>query len=143
MLRMRHLIVALLALAPAPALFAGGQFWDFLGYTQVDGNQDHGSIRLARQDRFFHTIQLRVNGESIFLDRVLLHFANGTSRELMVTGRILSQGGNYLIDLTGDRSALESVELWYFKEPWGQNPKVNLYGIRLPDPASESMAPEH
>jgi hypothetical protein len=143
MLRIHHPIAALLALAFAAPLFARGQFWDFLGYTQVDGGQDHGSIRVAHQDRFFRTIQLRVSGESIFLDRVVIHFANGTCRELVVTGRILSQEGNYLVDLAGERSALESIELWYFKEPWGQNPKVNLYGIRLPDPASESIASEH
>lgn len=143
MLRIRHPITALLALAFASCLFARGQFWDFLGYTQVDGGQDHGSIQLARHDRFFRTIQLRVSGESIFLDRVVIHFADGTFRELIVAERVLSQGGNYVIDLTGERCVLDSVELWYFREPWGQNPKVSLYGIRLPDPAIESISPEH
>ncbi len=143
MLRIRHPIAAFLTLALASSLFARGQFWDFLGYTQVDGGQDHGSIQLARHDRFFRTIQLRVSGESIYLDRVVIHFANGTSQELVVTGRILSQGGSYLIDLTGERCVLDSVELWYFREPWGQNPKVSLYGIRLPDPEIETAAREH
>jgi hypothetical protein len=133
-------IVVFLALASPSCLLARGHFWDFLGYTRVDGTQDHGRIQIVRHDRLFRTIQVRVSGESIFFDRLVLHFGNGTSQGFVVSGRIPAQGENYVIDLPGEVRLLESVELWYYKEPWGHNPTVSLYGIPLPESAGQSMA---
>ena len=137
------LVAALLVLALATSLFGRGQFWDFLGYTQVDAGHDHGRIEIVRRDRLFRTIQLRVSGEAMFLDRVVMHFGNGTSQELIVSERISPGGKDYVIDLPGERRTLESVELWYYKEPWGHNPRVNLYGIRLSQTDAEAIAPGH
>jgi hypothetical protein len=136
-------VAILLALAFATSLFAHGLFWDFLGYTQVDRSQDHGRIQITRRNRLFRTIQLRVSGEAIFFDRLVVHFANGTSQESIVSGRISPEGRNYVIDLSGERAALESVELWYYKEPWEHNPGITLYGTRFPDADGESIAREN
>ena len=137
------LVAAILVLALATSSFGRGQFWDFLGCTQVDAGHDHGRIQIVRRDRLFRTIQLRVSGEAMFLDRVVMHFGNGTSQELIVSERISPGGKDYVIDLPGESRALESVELWYYKEPWGHNPRVNLYGIRLSQTDAEAIAPGH
>ena len=137
------LVAAILVLALATSSFGRGQFWDFLGCTQVDAGHDHGRIQIVRRDRLFRTIQLRVSGEAMFLDRVVMHFGNGTSQELIVSERISPGGKDYVIDLPGERRTLESVELWYYKEPWGHNPRVNLYGIRLSQTDAEAIAPGH
>ena len=131
----------LLTLLLACSLHARGQFWDFLGSAQVDGSRDHGRIPIVRHDRLFRTIQLRVTGEGIFFDRLVVHCGDGTSQENVVSGRLLG-GSNYVMELSGGR-ALESVELWYFKEPWGQTPKVSLYGVPLPDADSQAIAQAH
>ena len=131
----RHTTAGLLTLAFAISLFARGQFWDLLGNAQVDSRQDHGRIQITRRNVHFRTIQLRVSGEAIFFDRLVVHFDDGTSQELTVSGRISPGGRDYVIDLLGERS-LQSVELWYYKEPWGHNPTVSVYGIHLPDPDS-------
>jgi hypothetical protein len=136
-------IAGLLALAFATSLFSRGQVWDFLGYTLVDGSQDHGLIQIRRRDRLFRDVQLRVSGEAIFVDRLVFHFDNGTSQLFVVGERISSQGKNYVIDFPGERRVLESVELWYYKEPWGHNPSVSLYGIHLPVPDGEDTARDH
>jgi hypothetical protein len=138
----RHIIAGLLALAFATSLFARGQFWDFLGYAQVDSSQDHGRIQITRRDVHFRTIQLRVSGEAIFFDRLVVHFDDGTSQEIMVNDRISPGGRNYVIDLIGERS-LESVELWYYKESRGLNPRVSLYGVRSPEGDGRNIAQEH
>ena len=127
------LVMMVLTLCYAAPLIARGQFWDFLGYSQIDRSQDHGRIQITRRDVHFRTIQLRVSGEAIFFDCLVVHFDDGTSQELMVSDRISAGGRNYVIDLLGERS-LQSVELWYYKEPWGHNPTVSVYGIHLPDP---------
>lgn len=133
-------IAWLLALAFATSLLARGQTWAFLGYTHVDGSQDHSKVQITRRDRLFRAIQLRVS-DVIFFDRLVVHFGNGTSQELVVSDRISPEGRNYVIDLPGERSPLESVELWYYKEPWGHNPRVSLYGIPLGD--TEDTAQKH
>src|SRR5258705_6029230 len=127
----RQTIAALLALAFATSLFARGQIWDFLGYTQVDSSQDHGRIQITRRDVHSRMIQLRVSGEAIFFDRLVVHFDDGTSQELIVSERISPGTRNYVIDLHGERS-LENVELWYYKQAWSHNPRVSLYGVRSP-----------
>lgn len=143
MLRKRFLcpIVALFALALATAVFARGQFWDFLGYMQVDSSQDHGRIQITRRDVHFRTIQVRVTGEAIFFDRLVVQFDDGTSQQVLVGDRISPEGRNYITDLLGEH-ALVSVELWYYKEPWGHNPRVSLYGVRSPKSNGQNIAQE-
>jgi|SRR6516165_5339001 hypothetical protein len=139
----RHLIGLLVvssALAFASNLFARGQVWDFLGCTQVDVRQDHSRIQIARRDRLFRSIQVRVTGEAVFFDRLVIHFASGSSQEFAVSGRISPGGRDYVVELAGEVQALESVELWYFKEPWGQNPRVSLYGTRWSDGSVDRAA---
>jgi hypothetical protein len=135
-------IVALLALSFATSLLARGQTWAFLGHTQVSPSQDHGKVQITRRDRRFRAIQLRVS-DVIFFDRLVVHFSNGTARELVVSERISPEGRNYVIDLPGERRPVESVELWYYKEPWGHKPNVSLYGIPLGDTDGEDTAQQH
>lgn len=132
-------LAGFLALAFATSLFARGQVWDFLGCIQVDGNQNHGKIQITRRE-LFRTIQLRVSGDAIFFDRLVVHFDNGTSHELVVSDRISPEGRDYVIEVPGGGRVLERVELWYYKEPWGQNPRVSLYGIRSTDGNGEVAA---
>src|SRR5262249_6974858 len=71
---------------------------------------------------------------------LVVHFSNGAFREGVVSDRISPEGRNNVIDLPGERRLLESVELWYYKEPWGCNPRVSLYGIPSGDTGGESIA---
>lgn len=118
----------LLAVASTIYLPARGQVWDFLGDAQINGTRDHEKIQVARRNVVFHTIQLRVSGDAIFFNRLAVHFADGTSEEMPFQGRIWPGGKNHVIDLSGEPRAIESVELWYYKELWQQNPRVILYG---------------
>jgi hypothetical protein len=140
--RFRHAIAGLLAFALATSLFARGQFWDFLGYTQIDSSQNHTRIQITRRDVHFRAIQLRVSGAPIFFDRLVVHFADGTSQELMVSDRISPGGRNYVIALLGERT-LETVELWYYKEAWAHNPRVSLYGVNSSEGGGPNIAQEH
>lgn len=126
--RIVWLLACLLGIGSTISLHARGQVWDFLGDRQIDGNRDHDRIQVTRRNSVFHAIQLRVSGDAIFVDRVVVHFRDGTSEQLAVQDRIWPGGGNHTIDLSGERPVVESVELWYYKESWRHNPKVTLYG---------------
>ena len=136
--RFLYALAGLFALASSTTVLARGQFWDFLGDAQVDTSQDHGRIQITRRDGHFRSIQLRVSGEGIFFDRLVVHFADGTSQELAVSCRISREGGNYLINLQGERS-LESIDLWYFKQPQSHTPRVTLYGAPSPQATDEVL----
>jgi hypothetical protein len=137
------LLTTLMALISATSLLAHGRVWNFLGYTKFDGNRDHGAIEIRRSDRVFRTIQLRFRGNAIFFERLLIHFGNGASQELVVDARISPEGTEYMVELPDNGRALESIEFWYFKEHWDRNPSVSLYGSCLPDAAAKSSAGEH
>lgn len=126
-------IAALLALVFATSLFARGQIWDFLGYTQIDRSRDHSQIQITRHDCLFRAVQVRVSGDTIFFDHLVFHFGDGSSQEFVVAGRIFPEGSNYIIELPGAHRILESVELWYYKEPWEHSARVSLYGVRCSD----------
>ena len=130
MLRKRivHLLACFLVVACAISLPAQGQVWDFLGVTQIDGTRDHDKIQVTRRNGFFHAIQLRVGGDAIFFDRIVVHFGDGTSEVLAVQGRIWPDGRNHIIGFSGQRRLVESVEVWYYKEAWEHSPRVMLYG---------------
>ena len=95
--RIVRLLACFLAVASAISLPAQGQVWDFLGVTQIDGTRDHDKIQVTRRDGVFHAIQLRVSGDAIFFDRVVVHFGDGTSEALAVQGRIWPEGRNHII----------------------------------------------
>jgi hypothetical protein len=138
----RHFIAGFLALTFAASLSAQGQFWDFLGHTQVDLSQNHATIPITRHGLHFRTIQLRVSGEPVFFDRLVIHFSDGASQELMVAGRISPGAKNYIIELPGERF-LDNVEFWYYKEPRDHNPIVTVYGVPLPDTNIQTAARNH
>jgi hypothetical protein len=126
------LLAVLAALLTATSLLARGRAWNFLGYTKFDGNRNHGEMKIRRSDRAFRTLQLRFSGDAIFFDRLLIHFGNGTSQELVVSGRISSDAMEYVVEFPSNGKGLESVEFWYFKEHWDHNPSMSLYGSSLP-----------
>ena len=122
-----RLFVCLLGLAATISSPARAQVWDFLGDKQIDATRDHDRIQVTRRNGTFHALQLRVS-DAIFFDRVVVHFRDGTSEELALRGRIWPGGENHIIGLSGECRVVESVELWYYKEPWEHNPRVILYG---------------
>ena len=121
-------LVCFAALACTASFPIQGQVWDFLGVTQIDGTRDHDKIHVTRRNGVFRAIQLRVSGDAIFFDRVVVHFADGTSEASPVQGRIWPEGRNHIIGFSGESRVVESVEVWYYKEAWEHNPRVILYG---------------
>jgi hypothetical protein len=130
MLRKRFLwfIVWIVAFPCAASLFAHGQVWDFMGGTQIDGTRDHDTIQVTRHESLFSEIQLRVSDSTIFFDRIIIHFSDGSSALVPVGDRISSEGKNYVIDIPRKGHVVESVEVWYYKTAWEHTPRLSLYG---------------
>jgi len=119
-------IAVLLSAACTASLCGQGLVWNFLGDTQIDGIHNHSKIPVSGHYGPFRAVQLRLNGDAIFFERVIVRFSDGTSEELAIGHRVLA--GAHVIDLAGEPRTLESVELWYFRESWEHRPRVTLYG---------------
>lgn len=136
-------LLFLFALAVATSCFARGQAWNFLGCTQISANQNHVEIPISRHDQLFRTIQLKITGEAVFFDRLVVHFAGGASQQFVINGHLPSEVTDYPIDAGGDDRAIESVELWYYKQPWSHSPRITVYGACETEPAVESASGAH
>ena len=123
-------VVAVLFVFALMSPVADAKHWILLGTAHVDKSEDHKTIHVGNGAGEFHKIQLRVNGGAVELQRLVVHFGNGTQEELAVAERVRSGGKTAEIDLPGERRAIESVELWYSKEYVDTRPEVSLYGTR-------------
>jgi hypothetical protein len=124
------LIAVFLAAATlSTSLHARGLMWNFLADTYLDAAHDHDKIQVSGRHDQFRALQLRISGDAIFLQRVVVRYSNGAYEDLAVGRRILPEG-TQVFDLTGESRVLESIELWYFQEPWEHHPRARLYGTR-------------
>ena len=123
-------VLGVLLVVVLAAPIAQAKHWILLGTAHVDKNEDHKTIHVGNGAGEFRKIQLRVNGGAIDLQRLVVHFGNGTHEELAVADRVRSGGKTPELDLPGERRTIESVELWYSKEYAETRPEVSLYGTR-------------
>jgi hypothetical protein len=123
-------VLGVLLVAVSVAPIADAKHWILLGTAHVDKNEDHKTIHVGNGAGEFRKIQLRVNDGAIDLQRLVVHFGNGTQEELAVADRVRSGGKTPELDLPGERRTIESVELWYSKEYADTRPEVSLYGTR-------------
>ena len=106
---------------------AKAQTWNFLGHGRIDGTLDHQKIQVTRRGGLFTAIQVRISGDAVFFDRVVIHFDNGTSQDVAIRDRIAPSAKN-IFEFHGERRSVESVELWYFNQRWQNDPMVMVYG---------------
>ena len=124
-----RIAVLLAAAMLSSSLCARGLMWNFLADAYLDATHDHDKIQVNDRHDQFRAVQLKMSGDAVFLERVVLRYSDGTSEELAIGRRILPEG-TQVMDLAGEPRVLESIELWYFQEPWQHHPRVRLYGNR-------------
>jgi len=130
-MRKRQIVRAIsmfLALGSVMPLYCHGLVWRFLGDAGIRASQDHEKIQIVGRQELFRAVQLRVRGDNFFCQKVVVNYGDGSFEELAIGGRISAGGSDRVIDFSGGAHVLESVEFWYFREPWEHAPHVTLYG---------------
>src|SRR5262249_7626431 len=101
---------------------AYGERWDFLGEVHIDAEKDRDDILVERRDGGFRALRLRLSDEGeVFFERIVVHYADGSTEELAIRDRILAGSQTPTLDLHGEPRTIETVELWHFR-PSGEHP---------------------
>jgi len=115
----RYGIVGILSLTFATSIVPGGSFgtsWAMRRSTAVR------IMAGFRSPSWYSISHDSVAGQrrGYFFDLLVVHFDDGNLSAIEHQRSDLTGGKSYVIDLLGERS-LQSVELWYYKEPWDHN----------------------
>jgi len=115
--------------ALAAAQYRGGEVWVAVGEGHVDGHTDHDKIRVIRHGPF-DALRLHVAGNAVKFDHVVVHFTNGQEQAFPAAFVVQNGASSPFIDLPGRPRTVDSVELWYKRSNWGEEPRVTLFGRR-------------
>ena len=126
--RRSFVVTTLLLSATAIGSAQGRGGWVPLGTAHVDGNADHDRIKVGRHEGTFRRLRLRVIGSAVKFDHIVVHFENGQSEHIGTNFVVRNNSSSPVIDVPGDRRAIESVELWYERGRWSSRPEVVLLG---------------
>jgi hypothetical protein len=79
--RRRWAIGCVLVFALCTSVYAQRRRWTYLGDSDVDGAQDHDSIKVGRSAGTYRAIQLRISGGAINFERVIVRYGNGSQAD--------------------------------------------------------------
>lgn len=100
-----------------------------LGCRSIGFISDRDVIPVGANDGAFKSIQLRVSGNDISMQNLIVIYGNGKPDELAVRENIRAGGQTRWIDLKGNRRAIKRIEMRYASRlNFKGQAKVCVYG---------------
>ncbi len=122
------LILCLVAFA-FPAEAARGR-WVLLGERSVTDRVDHDTILVtAARGRFRH-LEVRVSDRAVQFRDMKVHYSDGFVQDVEIRNVIPAGGSSRVIDLSGGKRAIRSIEFWYDAQSLGGKATVRVFGQR-------------
>jgi hypothetical protein len=106
------LLICLLVTGLASAAQRGGR-WELLGRQEVDFRRDHDRIEVGRHEGRFKQLQIRVQGGSIEMNKMVVTFDNDERFSPQLRRRFEEGSESHVIDLPGNRRAIKSIDFNY------------------------------
>lgn len=123
------LVVGLVVLPGAASARRGAGNWALLGERQVTDKLDHDTIVVTAARGEFRHLQLRVFERAVQFHKVVVHFGDGESQELVMREVIRAGGRSRTIDLEGRARVIRSIDLWYDAQSvTGKGALVKVFG---------------
>ena len=105
--------------------------WVNLGQRVVTYTQDRDVIDVKIRDGYFQSLKFKVLRAPIDMDRCVVHFENGETKEVELRNNIPAGGESRRIDLPGNKRFIEKVVFWYdTKNRSNKRAVVSLWGER-------------
>jgi len=105
--------------------------WQVLGQSHVDGRLDHDKVKVKSPQGAFRAIRIQVGDAAVEFHRVVITYADGTSRLIPVRSRIAAGRETRIIRL-GGAHMIKDIEFWYARGNLNnpRKPTVTVLGMR-------------
>lgn len=123
------LVLGLVAVAlPATAAYRGR--WVLLGERSVTDKIDHDTIVVTATRGRFEKIAIRVFDRAVQFHDVKVHYGDGFVQDVEIRSVIPAEGWSRIIDLSGGKRVIRSIEFWYDAQSLGGQATVRVFGQR-------------
>jgi hypothetical protein len=109
------LLIAVLLVGTTTFLRAQNKLtWDKLGTEAVDYAIDHDVVTLKPGSTETYTaLKIKVVNGTVNVHKATVHFANGDTQDVNLPKELSAGNDGKLIDLKGNKRAIEKVTFWY------------------------------
>jgi hypothetical protein len=134
MLRLTSIIALLMTALISTAQAQWQRDWIPIGQRYVGFNADRDVISVVQSDDFYRERPLRafvflVDRNDIEINEIRLTYQNGFTEDFRI-GQIIRGGGQFELDLRGERSYIKEIEMRYRSNPDSRRQAiVSVYGI--------------
>jgi hypothetical protein len=99
--------------AAKPVIKDHPQRWEKLGQRKVNFKVDKDEIIVGRIEGLFTALQIKVNKGPINMHRMVVHFRNGSTKEVELKNNFSAGDESRAIDLPGNVRVITKVVFWY------------------------------
>lgn len=87
--------------------------WFFLGDKSVAFSADHDVLHFGNWKDDVRQVKLKITDGPLKMNRMLIHFDNGSTQEVALRNRFLAGTESRVIDMDGGLRHLTKIEFWY------------------------------
>jgi len=123
------LVLGLVAFA-VPATAGYRNHWVLLGERSVTDGVDHDRIVVTAARGRFRKLAVRVFDRPVQIHDMKVHYGDGFVQDVEIRKIIPAAGWSRIIDLSGGKRVIRSVEFWYDAQSLGGQATVRVFGQR-------------
>lgn len=105
-------VVAVFMCSATVTLAQNALTWDKLGTKIVDYTIDHDVVTASSKETY-SALKIKVNNGTVNVHKATVHFANGDTQDIKLPDELSAGNDGKLIDLKGNKRAIEKVTFWY------------------------------
>ncbi|MCC6816795.1 MAG: DUF2541 family protein [Saprospiraceae bacterium] len=87
--------------------------WELLGSRTVNFSSDRDEIMVTASEGVFKAVMLKVKKSPINMQKMVIHFADGSEQNVEIKNNFRAGGQSRIIDLEGNNRIIRKVVLWY------------------------------
>jgi hypothetical protein len=87
--------------------------WELLGTRKVSFRLDRDIIPVTWREGSFNAIRIVVRNGSLNMQKCVIHFENGDTKEIILRHNFAGKSASRIIDLPGNKRLIEKIVFWY------------------------------
>ncbi len=107
-----------------------GAGWIYVGNTHAQHMNDHDTIIVTGPHNNFRSLQGRVTGAPLHMQRMMVTYENGEPENMPIRFNIPKNGASRAIALRGGKRAVRQIDFWYDTKGWFRGTaNVTVFGM--------------